>query len=413
MGLPKLNKIAVLLALTVFTSACRGQGAAQSHVDPALVALADTLIPRLEVLSGLKKLRPVEFAEQSKQKLRGYIEQRLAEEMPPRELEGVRQTYIALGLIPDSLDMKKLLLDLYQEQVAGYYDPKTDKFYVVKGTPVSLLRPVLAHELVHALQDQHQNLDSLIARSRGNDRQSAAQAAIEGQATIVMFAVLAEEASGRPIVPAALPDISAQLRPALDAQNSQFPVFRNAPRIFRETMVFPYVGGARFVQQLWNSRSDLAFAAPLGTLLPQSTEQVLHAPERFLVTRDAPTEIRFDNKANVLYENTLGELETGIVLSEYLKLDSDSAASGWDGDRYQVLDVGGKKALVWASVWDDAGSADRFAQRYREVAAKRPNRAIRVERTKIEGREGVVIFDGARGVDVAKMQLPVVHITTR
>lgn len=391
---------AIVVLSCTWTTACRGQERTGNNVDAALVATVDSMLPKLEVLSGLKKLKPVALAEQSRAELRKYVEQRLEEELPPKELEGLRRTYAAFGLIPDTLDLKKLLLDVYQEQVAGYYDPTTEKFYLVEGTPVAMLRPVLAHELVHALQDQHQNLDSLIARERGNDRQTAAQAAIEGHATLVMFALLAQEASRTTIAPGDMPDISAQLAPALDMQNSQFPVFKRAPRIIRETMVFPYIGGASFVQQLWNARAS--FVAPLGAALPQSTEQVLHPN---VAQPDAPTEIRFLNKDDVEYENTLGELEIGILLTEYLG--SNAAASGWDGDRYQLLE---NNTLVWQTIWDDAASAERFATAYRRVAEKRTDRAIRVERNVVHGREGVSIMDAPSGTNLISAKAHAVRI---
>jgi hypothetical protein len=299
-----------------------------------------------------------------------------------------------------------LLLDLYQEQVAGYYDPSSDKFFLVKGTPVAMLRPVLAHELVHALQDQHVDLDSLIGRARGNDRQTAAQAAIEGQATLVMFAFLAQEAAGRPIRPDEIPDVGAQLAPAMDAQNSQFPVFKRAPRIIRETMVFPYVGGAAFVQKLWLANARNGFVAPLDSLLPQSTEQVLHGDQKFIAALDMPTELRFASGANIAYENTLGELEIGVLLSEHLG--TKAAASGWDGDRYRLLANG---VLQWASVWDDAAAADRFADSYRQIGQKRRSvRSVRVERIDIGGRPGVVVLDAPAGSDPAKSPVPVINI---
>lgn len=406
-----INKT-VPIALLLIAGACRGPGAASQtpDVNPALVATVDSMLPALEVLSGLRKLKPIALAEQSREDLRNYVAKRLAEELPDDELDGIRQTYAALGLIPDTLNIRSLLLDLYQEQVAGYYDPSSKKFYLVSGTPVELLRPVLAHELVHALQDQHVNLDSLIARERGNDRQTAAQAAIEGHATVVMFAFLAQEAGGVKINPSEMPDISAQLRPALEAQHSQFPVFRRAPRIIRETMVFPYLGGSSFVQRLWVARPDQGFLAPFGSMLPQSTEQVLHPDDRFLTNRDAPTEIRFANTKNVIYENTFGELELGILLTEYLGPGAGDAAFGWDGDRYQLVQADGGKLLLWQSVWDDASSADRFAAAYRQTAGKRSDRNVRVERNLVAGREGVLIVDAERAVDAATVQAPAVRI---
>jgi hypothetical protein len=367
-----------------------------------LAAAVDSLMPRLEQLSGLRKIKPITMRQQTRADLTKYVEQRLNEEMPPEELNGIRAAYAALGLVPDTINLKQLLLDLYTEQVAGYYDPTTDAFYMVEGTPEELLRPTLAHELVHALQDQHTNLDSLISRKRGNDRQTAAQAAIEGHATLVMFAILTSGAGN--FNPAMLPNMGEQLGPLMEAQNAQFPVFQRAPRIIRETMLFPYIAGAGFVQELWRAQANTPnpYTAPIGTRLPQSTEQVLHPAAKFIGTRDEPTEVRFTQNApgQLVYENTLGEMEIGILLMEHLG--SKAAASGWDGDRYRLIDDGGKRVLLWLSVWDDAGSADRFAASYRTIGAKRSNRAISATRMQTGGREAVWIVDAPAGVAVAR-----------
>jgi hypothetical protein len=391
-----------LLALSLSASACRGQQA--GDVDPALRAAVDSLMPRLEQISGLKKLKPITMHQQTREQLREYVQQRLREEMPPEELNGLRAAYAALGLVPDTLDLEQLMLDLYTEQVAGYYDPTTDAFYMVEGTPQDLLRPTLAHELVHALQDQHANLDSLISRKRGNDRQTAAQAAIEGHATLVMFAVLAGGSGD--FDPSMLPDMGLQLGPVMEAQNSQFPVFRRAPRIIRETMLFPYIAGASFVQEVWRAQAGSAdrFAAPLGERLPQSTEQVMNGRTKFLGARDEPSELRFSQPTpgTLVYENTVGQLEMEILLAEHLG--QREAASGWDGDRYRLVNVGGKPILLWQSVWDDAASADRFAAAYRQIAGKRTNRSVRVDRNTVGTMNGVWIVDAPSGTDVSAVR---------
>jgi hypothetical protein len=319
--------------------------------------------------------------------------------MPERELDGVRATYGLLGLIPDTLDLRGLLRDLYVEQIVGYYDPEQKKLFVVEGVAAQAVRPVVAHELVHALQDQHTNIDSLIARERGNDRQTAAQAALEGHATIVMFALLSEEASRQVLDPVSLPNLADQLRPQLEAPSGAFPVFRRAPRIVRETLLFPYIAGAAFVQQLWRSQPAAQRTAPLGALLPQSTEQVLEPGSRFLSARDHPTEIRFeaDSAWPVLYENGLGRLETGLLLEEHLGAQANSAAEGWDGDRFRLLrSPDGAHALLWYSVWDDAAAADRFAASMERVLAGPLPRTGAVERMKVDGRPVVRVTIAAR-----------------
>ncbi|MGH7551858.1 MAG: hypothetical protein ACREMQ_02385, partial [Longimicrobiales bacterium] len=383
------------------------RGGAQDEAssdDPMLEALADTLLPRLERLSRLRALRPVELERRTTEQVREYVDSQLEEELPASELEGIRNTYAFLGLVPDSLDLRALLLDLYAEQIVGYYDPTEKKLFVVEGVGAAAVMPVLAHELVHALQDQHINLDSLIARERGNDRQSAAQAAIEGHATLVMFSLLAEDVAQNPVDPATLPNPADQLRPGLEAQTSDFPVFRTAPRILRETLLFPYVAGSRFVQDLWRSQPEAERSAPIGAFLPQSTEQVLNPIGRFVEVRDDPTDLLLEDapatdgagntsasdRWTAEYENGLGRLEVGLFLEEHLGIGADSAAEGWDGDRFRLLrSPGGERALVWYSIWDDDASADRFARAVREILASKLDRAGSVTRIPIDGRAGV------------------------
>ncbi len=423
--------LAALLLIPLAAVGCRGQAGRKSAAAPAtselarggppeLRAMVDSMLPRLEVLSGLAAEHPIRLATTSRQAVRAYVVHRLDEDLPPAQLEGVRATYAALGLIPDTLDLRRLLVNLYTEQVGGYYDPHTKTFYTLEGTPPDQLRTVLAHELVHALQDQHADIDSLIAPARGNDRDEAAQAAIEGQATAVMFAMLAERASGGAADPARLPDLGAQLRPALEMQNAQFPVFRSAPVIIRETMLFPYLGGASFVQTLWRRAERerggrmgvRPWPAPFDSLLPLSTEQVMHPDSAFFLRRDTataivlgPTPAAAAGAWTTVHEDVLGALETGIFLRQHLG--PAASARGWDGDRFRLLrSPAGGEALVWYSVWDDAGAADAFADAYRRTLAKRPGRTAVVARVTLEGRPGVRVVDVTAGVDATTVPLP-------
>lgn len=401
------------LLLAVTTVACRGQDRAEM-----LQSMADEMLPRLEVLSGLPARAPIRLAWQSRDSMRIFVEGQLAEDLAPGEIEGVQSAYTAFGLIPDTLDLRKLLLELYGEQIIGYYDPDTKTLFVVEGAPRGEIATVLAHELVHALQDQHLNLDSLVSQRGDNDRQTAAQAAFEGQATLVMFARMLEEQLGRPLRPGDMPDLRTQLGAQLEAQNSRFPVFRGAPRIIRETMLFPYLGGAGFVQALWRaaeSRGEAGFPAPVGPLLPVSTKQVIDPERYFLAERDDPTELRLAPPAEgwqLIYENNLGELEVGILLKEHLGAGAESAARGWDGDRYQLLAApGGGRTLVWYSVWNNAPAADRFADSYRRILERRPERQGRVSRIEIGGRPVVLVLDADRSIDLEQVPVPNATVT--
>ncbi|HEU5211072.1 MAG TPA: hypothetical protein VFU06_16870 [Longimicrobiales bacterium] len=399
-------------AAALLLGACtsNGERAATEDVDPSLEALVDSLIPGLERLSGLERREPLQMAMQSRDEARAYIERQLDREMPPERIQAIRKSYAALGLMPDTLDLRSLLLELYTEQVIGYYDPETDRLYVIEGVDRELLRPVLVHELVHALQDQHVNLDSLIASEAGvekavldgNDRQTAAQAAIEGHATLVMLAFLAEQMSGRTIDPLALPNPAMQLGSSMQAQNSQFPVFQRAPAVIRETMIFPYVSGAGFVHTVWTARGVPTFT----DLIPTSTEQVLHPQERYLTAVDEPTalELVVPDGWQPVYGNVLGEYETRLWLREHLGVSASRASQGWDGDAFQLIATEqGDTAFVWWSVWDDEASAQRFADAAARVPAN--GGGLQVRRATVDGMPAVSVLRRVSGA-AALPELP-------
>jgi hypothetical protein len=389
-----------------------GESSAGGAPSPQAQALADSLLPRLVRLSGLTSTRPLVIRSQQRDAVRRYVESRLDHELPAAKLASVRDTYALLGLVPDTLDLRALLLDLYTEQVVGYYDPASRTMFVLAGADRNALRPVLAHELVHALQDQHVRVDSLIGPARGNDRQTAAHAALEGHATIVMFALLAEDAEARELDPALLPNPAEQLASGLDAENSQYPVFKRAPAIVRETLLFPYIAGADFVHQLWSADEGGKHNAPIGDLLPQSTEQIMHPRTRFIAQRDTPVDLRFGAAPpagwTVRHDETMGELETAILLEHYLGRPGRAFAQGWDGDRYLMLqDPMGARAFVWYSVWDNAAAADIFASGMKQIARHRDGRTMTVERVDVQGRAGVRVVDVAAGTTPPALTPPI------
>jgi hypothetical protein len=410
-GFWRLGLAVPLVTLALQPVACRS---AEIELDAAgLATMIDSLLPPIAEASGLEVLRPIDHALQPPAEARAFIEGQLDERLG--ELWAMERAYQELGLLPDTLDLRALLLDLYTEQVVGYYDPRTSRLYVVEGIPARTAAPVVAHELVHALQDQHHDLDALVAPERGNDRQMAAQAAAEGQATLVMIALQAAEATGRPIEPGALPDLAPMLRPSLEAEYADFPVFARAPPIVRETLLFPYLHGAAFVQALYRYRPmGTGPPVPFGSLLPTSTQQVLQPLERFILERAEPREIRLGEAGGgwrVAYQNTLGQFEVGILLRQYLGEAAAEVANGWAGDRYALLEgPGGQTALVWYSAWEDAASADRFATRYRQVLEGRDGRVGRVERDSHEGQPLVRVVEGAAPVDLGEIIAPPIRV---
>jgi hypothetical protein len=350
-------------ASLLLVSACSAQQDAATALvessDPALARQASRLLPELADRSSLDLAAPVRVERRSRDELEAFLMEKLDEELPPDEAESLRDAYALLGLVPPDLDLRTLLLSVYGEQVAGFYDPAAATLFVMDDQPEATTETVLVHELVHAVQDQATDLDSITAKERGNDRQLAAQSAIEGHATLVMFEYLMG-AQGLPLDLAAVPDFSSTIRPALEMMRTQFPALASAPAIVQESLLFPYLEGAAFVQAVWQSAPDRP--APFGDRLPESTEQILEPTRLLSEPPDRPTEVGLEPTGDgaVVYQNTLGALETGILLEAHGGPAARAARSGWDGDRYALFEAGGERSLVWVSVWDDEAARDRF-----------------------------------------------------
>ena len=194
------------------------------------------------------------------------------------------RVYSRLGLVPDDLDLEPLLRRLLLEQVVGFYDPASDTLFVVDGVASELVDAVLVHEMVHALQDQYVDLDSLSTATRiHNDASMAVQAALEGHATFVMVEWMMGEQLGSPVDLTEVPPLGETLgENPLALLGTEMPELVNAPAVIREQLMFPYVAGLDFVQARWGTEEGRV--APLGENLPTTTEQILH-PEDFGLAR--------------------------------------------------------------------------------------------------------------------------------
>jgi hypothetical protein len=325
--------------------------------------------------------------------MRAYVDAKIEEELPPEEIERLTTAYRLFGLIPDTLDLAALLLELYTEQVVGYYEPDSSTLYVVDDADPTIARLTIAHELVHALQDQYMSLDSILSVKNQNDRVLAAQSILEGQATLgSMLAVMPEQDADD------FGDLwtDVGVRQMMTQQQARMPVFAAAPRVIKEGLVFPYLAGADFVR--WFSRT-YPDTVPFGPRLPASTEQILR-PEQYRAG-DWPVNLRFVDADDALYTDDLGQFETQLLITEWTGNEpiGASGATGWAGDRYAVFETSGDFALVWWIVWDDQPAADRFfAIVSRDVSTRQiQGRERSVDRVDVEGHPGVVYADYPEG----------------
>ena len=347
-------------------------------------------------IRGLAFIEPVTYDVLTRAAIKQTIARKLDEQFSPAELRNVGQGLSALGLLPHNYPLKEKYIELLGEQVAAFYDQHQHRLFMFEDASLagSQNRVVLAHELTHALQDQHVGLLKLPLEIKTNDdRALAASALVEGEATLVMSQYMLQNIS------------LAGLRENLGAAVSQnMRQLQEAPRYLRELLVFPYLRGQEFCAALFARGGYEAISAAYKNP-PSSTAQILHPDKYFGENREEPITIDFgDTRVNgeqPLADNVLGEFGTRVLLSHWIDAKkAEAAASGWRGDRYLVFNNG--DAVVWKSAWKDAEgfyAAIRMAleERYKTLFALDQNgwlstkipRALRL----LRHGENVVVID--------------------
>ena len=337
----------------LLVAACRPGSPEQSYANDVRED-----IPKIEKAVGVPFKHPPKLEVTSRDQVREFVTAQLKDSAAQRDLAGKEAAYKAFGLIPDTMNLRKLFVDLLSEQIVGYYDPKTKVLYVVKGARDDIASITIMHELVHALQDQYINLDSLLNAKSDDDRQAAVQAVIEGEAT---YEQISSIVGGSANVASRLPGGWDRMRDLIRDDHSQ-PIFGAAPMAIQEELLFPYINGSEFVRRFKEREpGKLPF-----TDMPQSTEQVMHDQAYFATPRDAPIRITLPKIRGEIYQNTLGEFDARLVLFEQLR-DQEAAADiasraaiGWGGDRYAVVHTPSGNGVAWVTAWDTAIDAAEF-----------------------------------------------------
>jgi len=291
----------------------------------------------VEAIRGMKFKHPVKTDVRSEKELRAFIEKELFEEqLGQGKLQQTEAFLRMAGLIPRDCDMRKTILDVLLNQVGGYYDPKTKAFYMLQREGVGygplLNRTLIAHELTHALDDQHFDLARLMkAAEASEDAALAIGAVVEGSATHLMTVYMTQAvASGK----YSLDEVSAV---AAEEMKRSAP-FLAAPRYFT-TLAANYTLGLLFVMGAdagglagINEASADKIQKHMRQLIaepPQSSEQIIH-PEKYWkeAARDTPVTVD-DEKTerlildglkaggvegvHVVHKNTLGEMLCALL----------------------------------------------------------------------------------------------------
>jgi hypothetical protein len=324
-----------------------------------------------------------------------FIQKNMKEDKDTQRLERSEVVLKKFGLLPRDFDLKTFLVAMLKEQVAGYYDPKTRTVNLLNWVDADAQRPVLAHELTHALQDQTIGLEKWMRAGDNpahagdptpadiltDEEQAARQAVVEGQAMVTLLDYTLAP-TGKTILE--MPQIVEALKQGMLVGTADSPAFRSAPVFLKETLTFPYRYGIDFAAALLQAGGkDLAFGGALKDP-PRSTREIME-PQTYLshetleplklldFDRDFAGYERFDIGA-------MGEFDIDVLVEQYASQDeARELYPEWRGGYYFAGRPKGNKTaplgLLYVSRWSSPEKAAAFAAVYARSLAQRYKKA--------------------------------------
>ncbi len=362
--------------------------------DAEFIAASDEVLGQMSQITGLKLLTPLKKSLRSREEIRAYVIKQMEEEKNAAERYADARGAEAFGLLPKGFDLDTFMVNVLTEQVEGLYDPKAREFYIADWSPLSDQRMVMAHELTHALEDQHFQIEAWERAARPNeDAELARDAVLEGSAMAAMVDYLMLS-TGRSLKD--LPDFDPSM---LIGDLGSTPTLEKAPPFLKDALIFPYIGGLTFSAAILR---DTGWSALAGVFEkpPVSTQQILHPglyrSGKIPATVSLPrVEKLLGNNWTKLDENIMGEFGWKEVLKQFL--DSDRAkplAAAWDGDRYAVFEHKETKKLILVTRLhlNSEEHAARFFGQYSEALEKKYS-----ERSNLLRRPNFFSFDTPDG----------------
>jgi hypothetical protein len=309
--------------------------ATEEELEAAVAEISDFVAAE----RGLEFLTPVDVELQGE----GEFQDRLLEDFD-EDADQLRETEVfleGLGLVEPDVDLVESMRALLGMGVVGFYDPETDELVVRGAALTPYVRTTIAHELVHALDDQHLDLDRPEYDEADDEIGFGFSSVVEGNARRVENAYrdsLSEQEQA---------DATAEeMALGSDADMGDIPFVLvdliSAPYALGETLV------ADLAERGGEDAVNAAFADP-----PRTSEQVID-PDRY-ATREPAVEVPHPQvPGEVVEEGTLGELLVLLVLADGGDQDvAGTAATGWGGDWGVAWRDGDTSCVTATLVGDD------------------------------------------------------------
>jgi len=352
----------------------------------ALLADIDATLKFVSSDTKLEMKKPVKGVFISRDAVATELRKRFDEDEGTKRMERSELVLKKFGLLDRDFHLRPFLLSLLTEQIAGFYDDKTQTMNLLDWVPEDQQLPVMAHELTHALQDQRLGLTAWndqevkgVAKNVAEDNHhiqmdetdTARSAVLEGQA-MLSYGDYELKDSGKTMKD--VPDLAQRIEAGAGDMTGS-PVMARAPLLLQQALVFPYVEGLGFEQAiLMKGGTERAFAGTLDRP-PTSTFEILH-PDLYMAHAVVPL-LRLPDIHSLLegagyapYDiGVMGELDVRITTELFGGRPlAEAVAPNWAGGIYYAAqkkaavdkDATASLGLLYSSRWKNEDSARSF-----------------------------------------------------
>lgn len=353
--------VMVLLVLGLLAAACGDDTATPTSTTPTTVDAASLSDDLTDLVAAAEAVRGLAFFDQptitivSSAELADRVKAQIDEDLDPEEMIVFQHLYELLGLLDGSVDLVQAYRDLYAEQVGGFYDHDSGEMVVAGDSALTpLAKSIVVHELIHALADEQygfgNDVDVLVDLGRYEEA-SAIKALVEGDATYFQLVYLQS-----------LPT-DEQVAAVQESLGSDTTVLDSLPDWFAADLTFPYDYGFGFVTRLVSEQGVVGVNQAY-TLLPASTEQILH-PDKYF-TMEPPVEVIVPvidvPGYQAAEDGVFGEWNLSLYLLGGVEPgEAMIASSGWGGDHYRIYTDGTEVVFLFVYEGDSPRDAEELA----------------------------------------------------
>jgi hypothetical protein len=377
----------------------------------------DTLLPIKE---------PVKCRFVSREAVAKELRQKMEDDKDTKRMERSELVLKKFGFLDRDFHLRPFLLSLLTEQIAGFYDNKTKQMTLLNWVAIDEQKPVMAHELTHALQDQKvglekwgdQEIDSVAKNAEEDNKHiavdemdTAREAVLEGQAMVSFADHMLADAGHPGKTLKDFPALSQQMEQSAGDMGDS-PVLARAPLVLQQALLFPYTSGLGFEQAVLIKNGTKGAFADVLDAPPSSSYEILTPTvylrhEKVPVMRLPDIHPMLKTAGYVPYDiGVMGELDVRMTAELFGGRPlAEALAPEWDGGIYYAAqrrsatdaekETTGSLALLYSSRWKNEDSARSYFEVFEQEMPRQYDGLVR--RTADEKDENERVYTTKEG----------------